>query len=61
MSSKGTGRSSWAWRIVDPVLRVWSTERDYIAGYPVGSWGPESAEQLFDRESQTWRRSMRPE
>ncbi|MCG6868292.1 MAG: glucose-6-phosphate dehydrogenase [Gammaproteobacteria bacterium] len=51
----------WAWRIVDPVLRVWSTERDYIAGYPVGSWGPESAEQLFDRESQTWRRSMRPE
>ncbi len=32
---------SWAWQVVDPMLKVWSTERDFIHTYPAGSWGPE--------------------
>ncbi len=51
----------WAWRIVDPVLRVWATERDYIPTYPAGSWGPYEARALFDRESHRWRHELEPE
>src|SRR3990172_5359985 len=31
---------SWAWRVVDPILKVWAMERDFIHAYPSGSWGP---------------------
>ena len=50
---------SWAWRIVDPVLKVWSMERDYIPTYPAGSWGPET-NRLFDHEDHQWRNSLDP-
>jgi glucose-6-phosphate 1-dehydrogenase len=51
----------YAWRVVDPILRAWSTERDYIATYPAGSWGPEESARLFESEDQTWRCSLSPE
>lgn len=50
-----------AWRVVDPVLRVWSTERDFIPTYPAGSWGPKESRRLFEKEAQHWRHSMEPE
>jgi glucose-6-phosphate 1-dehydrogenase len=49
-----------AWRIVDPILQTWAVERDFIATYPAGSWGPEDS-RLFDKDSQTWRSSLTPE
>lgn len=51
----------WAWRVVDPVLRVWATERDYIHTYPAGTWGPMETQRLFDREDQFWRHSLLPD
>jgi glucose-6-phosphate 1-dehydrogenase len=48
----------WAWRVVDPVLMVWSMERDFIATYPAGTWGPRGTYRLFDREDQFWRHSL---
>ncbi len=51
----------WAWRVVDPVLRVWATERDYIPTYPAGTWGPQETRRLFDREDQFWRHSLEPD
>lgn len=48
----------WAWRVVDPVLMVWSMERDFISTYPAGSWGPRGTYRLFDREDQFWRHSL---
>lgn len=48
----------WAWRTVDPILKVWSMERDFINTYPAGSWGPRGTYRLFDREDQFWRHSM---
>ena len=30
----------WAWRVVDPMLKVWAQERDFIHTYPAGSLGP---------------------
>ncbi|NOS88565.1 MAG: glucose-6-phosphate dehydrogenase [Methylococcaceae bacterium] len=50
----------YAWRIVDPILQTWAIERDYIATYPAGSWGPEDS-RLFEKSSQTWRSSLTPE
>lgn len=48
----------WAWEVVDPILKVWSMERDYIHTYPAGTWGPWEANRIFDREDQYWRNSM---
>jgi glucose-6-phosphate 1-dehydrogenase len=48
----------WAWRVVDPILRHWMQEREYIHSYPAGSWGPEAADRLFDSEDHTWRNSV---
>lgn len=51
----------WAWRVVDPILRVWSTDRDYIHTYPAGTWGPQETRRLFDKEDQFWRHSLNPD
>jgi len=50
-----------AWRVVDPVLKVWAMERDFINTYPAGSWGPRGTYRLFDREDQFWRHSLSPD
>ena len=48
----------WAWRVVDPILKVWSMERDFINTYAAGSWGPRGTYRLFDRDDQFWRHSF---
>lgn len=50
-----------AWNVVDPVLRVWATERDFIHTYSAGTWGPQETRRLFEREDQFWRHSLEPE
>jgi glucose-6-phosphate 1-dehydrogenase len=49
---------NYAWRVVDPVLKLWATERDFIHTYAAGSWGPAEATRLFDREDQDWRNGL---
>ena len=49
---------SWAWKIVDPVLRSWMEEQDYIHTYPAGTWGPEVSSRLFDSNDQFWRNKL---
>ncbi|HZW26353.1 MAG TPA: glucose-6-phosphate dehydrogenase [Gallionella sp.] len=49
-----------AWRVVDPILKVWAMERDFINGYQAGSWGPRGTYRLFDRDDQFWRHSLNP-
>lgn len=48
----------WAWRVVDPIVKVWSMERDFINTYQAGSWGPRGTYRLFDRDDQFWRHSL---
>jgi glucose-6-phosphate 1-dehydrogenase len=48
----------WAWRVVDPVLKVWSMERNFINTYKSGTWGPRGTYRLFDRDDQFWRHSL---
>jgi glucose-6-phosphate 1-dehydrogenase len=48
----------WAWRVVDPILKHWTVEREYIPTYVAGSWGPADANRLFDSDDQTWRNEL---
>jgi glucose-6-phosphate 1-dehydrogenase len=50
-----------AWRVVDPILKVWSMEREFINTYPAGTWGPRGTYRLFDRNDQFWRHSLEVE
>jgi glucose-6-phosphate 1-dehydrogenase len=45
----------WSWKVVDPILRQFSLEQEFIQSYRAGSWGPEEASQLFDSSDQSWR------
>jgi len=47
----------YAWEVVDPVLKCWDSEQDFIQTYPAGSWGPDDS-KLFEREDQDWRNSL---
>jgi len=47
-----------AWSVVDPVLKLWATEREFIHTYAAGSWGPTEATRLFDKEDQDWRNGL---
>jgi glucose-6-phosphate 1-dehydrogenase len=51
----------YAWRVVDPILRMWATERDYIHTYPAGGWGPRESRRLFEKEEHHWRHNLDPE
>lgn len=50
----------YAWRIVDPILKKWAEEQDYITPYSAGSWGPEESRRLFDKDCHYWRHSLTP-
>lgn len=45
----------YAWRVIDPILKNWSSEADFIHAYDAGSWGPEEDAKLFDRDDHYWR------
>ncbi|MBD3671020.1 MAG: glucose-6-phosphate dehydrogenase [Gammaproteobacteria bacterium] len=47
----------YAWEVIDPVLKAWSRENDFIHTYPAGSWGPSEDTRLFDSDSHDWRNS----
>ena len=48
----------WAWRVVDPILKHWAVEREYIPTYAAGSWGSADANRLFDSDDQIWRNEL---
>ncbi|MFP4610302.1 MAG: glucose-6-phosphate dehydrogenase [Thiohalophilus sp.] len=47
-----------AWDIVDPIVKAWDSESEYIHTYPAGSWGPPEDTRLFDHEDHYWRNSL---
>ncbi|VAW93139.1 Glucose-6-phosphate 1-dehydrogenase [hydrothermal vent metagenome] len=47
-----------AWEVIDPILKSWSVERDFIHTYAAGSWGPKQDSRLFDHDDHYWRNSM---
>ena len=45
------------WAFVDPILAGWHDDRQPLAAYAAGAWGPEEADELLARDGRTWRRS----
>ncbi len=52
-------RADWiseAWSIVDPLVEHWSNaDPGEFPNYPAGSWGPDAANELLEREGRCWR------
>ncbi|MBN2894588.1 MAG: glucose-6-phosphate dehydrogenase [Campylobacterales bacterium] len=44
-----------AWKVVDPVIESWASNRSFIDTYVSGSWGPKEANKLFEQPHQEWR------
>jgi len=60
MSGDGTLFARWdevkaSWKLLSPVLDRWHQEppKDF-PNYPAGSWGPESANALIERDGRKW-------
>ena len=46
--------TAWAW--LDPLLERWTREGGAPALYPAGTWGPETADALIEKDGRRWRR-----
>ncbi len=48
-----------AWKIVDPIIEGWASDPSAppMHCYAKGSWGPEAADKLLEREEHIWRLS----
>jgi glucose-6-phosphate 1-dehydrogenase len=45
------------WSLLTPVLEKWEkTKPKDFPNYPSGSWGPEAAHDLLDRDGRSWRK-----
>jgi glucose-6-phosphate 1-dehydrogenase len=43
-----------AWRIAQPILDLWKTEPAAFPNYAAGTWGPEAAFDLIERDGRRW-------
>jgi len=51
-----------SWRLIDPIDAGWqTTNQPPLITYPVGSWGPEEAEDLLKRDGRVWRSGLTDE
>jgi glucose-6-phosphate 1-dehydrogenase len=46
--------TAWAW--LDPLLNNWAADPRPPDPYPAGTWGPESADRLIEKDGRKWRR-----
>ena len=46
--------TAWAW--LDPLLNHWAADPRPPDFYPAGTWGPESADALIEKDGRKWRR-----
>lgn len=43
-----------AWQLIEPVLQAWAVPPQDFPNYAAGSWGPENAERLINRDGHSW-------
>jgi glucose-6-phosphate 1-dehydrogenase len=46
--------TAWAW--LDPLLERWGNDAQPPPFYPSGSWGPDAADELIEKDGRRWRR-----
>jgi glucose-6-phosphate 1-dehydrogenase len=44
------------WMIVDSIVADWARQRPRFPNYEAGTWGPEEADKLIERDGREWRR-----
>lgn len=45
-----------AWKFVDPILNAWKHNPEIpVHGYPAGTWGPATSDDLIEGDGLTWR------
>ncbi|MGW4641988.1 glucose-6-phosphate dehydrogenase [Sphaerisporangium sp. NPDC004334] len=45
-----------SWKIMDPIEHYWASLPDQPEGYPAGTGGPASADEMMSRDGRAWRR-----
>ncbi len=43
-----------AWGLIDPILQVWEAQKQPLAFYDPGSWGPAEGDELLAKENRKW-------
>lgn len=43
-----------SWELITEVLTKWEEEKTQIQTYPVGSWGPQEANELIEKDGKKW-------
>jgi glucose-6-phosphate 1-dehydrogenase len=43
-----------AWGLIDPILHAWASQKQGLAFYEPGSWGPAEADELLARDGRKW-------
>ncbi len=43
-----------SWRIIDPIEKVWQQGKPTLSSYRQGSWGPEEADKLIEKDGHEW-------
>ena len=45
-----------AWRFINPILEAWGQGVSPPQDYKAGTWGPDAADELIERDGSHWRR-----
>jgi glucose-6-phosphate 1-dehydrogenase len=43
-----------AWSIIDPIIKVWEAQKEPLALYDPGSWGPKESDELLAHDGRSW-------
>jgi glucose-6-phosphate 1-dehydrogenase len=43
-----------AWGLIDPIVHAWQAQKEPLAVYEPGTWGPQKADELLARENRDW-------
>jgi glucose-6-phosphate 1-dehydrogenase len=43
-----------AWSLIDPIIETWDANKQPVAQYEPGSWGPAEADELLTRDERKW-------
>ena len=44
------------WEIVMPILEAWQSAKPNLPNYEAGTWGPEAADELLEKDGRQWRK-----
>lgn len=43
-----------AWSIIDPIIKVWESQKEPLASYEANTWGPTEADELLAKDGRAW-------